>query len=43
MQLQMHLGIAKKFFSLLFDYKVFKWFVVTNFEHPWGIPIFDLA
>ncbi len=31
------------FFSLSFDYKVFKWFVVTIFGHPRGIPIFDLA
>ncbi len=44
MQLQMHLGIAKTpFFSLSFDYKVFKWYLVTNFGHPRGIPMFDLS
>ncbi len=31
------------FFSLSFDYKDFKRYVVTNLGHPWGIPIFDLA
>ncbi len=33
----------KLLFPLSFDCKVFKKYVVTNFGHPWGIPIFDLA
>ncbi len=40
----MHLGRAKTpFFSFSFDYKVLKWYVVPNFGHRQGIPIFDLA
>ncbi len=39
----MYLGIAKTFFSLSFDYKVFKWYAVTNYKHTQEIPIFDLA
>ncbi len=40
----MHLDIAKtSFFPLSFDNKVFKWYVVRNFGHSQGIPIFDLA
>ncbi len=36
-------ALLKLLFSLSFDYKVFKWFVVANFGHPGGIPIIDLA
>ncbi len=38
----MHLGIDKTpFFT--FDCKVLKWYAVSNFGHPWEIPIFDLV